>query len=87
MAVYRRNRDRIYVMGVSTMKTEYTMLLHTIERKHGLNTFVTAKEGYEWAAVNQIEKAGYIDRVNKHTRWVTPRGQQYLAKVRAHFAQ
>lgn len=67
------------------MKTEYTMLLHDIERKHGLNPFVTAKEGYEWSAVNQIEKSGYIDRVNKHTRWVTPRGQRYLEQVRAHF--
>lgn len=67
------------------MKTEYTMLLHTIERKHGLNPFVLAKEGYAYSKLVQMEKVGYIEKLNKYTWWITPRGQQYLAKVRAHF--
>lgn len=67
------------------MKTEYTMLLHTIERKHGLNPFVLAKEGYAYSKVSQMQKAGYIEQFNKHSWWVTPRGQRYLEQVRAHF--
>lgn len=67
------------------MKTEYTMLLHTIERKHGLNPFVLAKEGYPYSKLVQMMKVGYIEKLNKYTWWITPRGQQYLTKVRAHF--
>ena len=68
------------------MKTEYTMLLHTIERRYGQEKF-----NHDNAQLDRIEleglcRGGVVDRLSTKEWRINNRGKKYLERVRQHFA-
>lgn len=67
------------------MKTEYTMLLHDIERRFGQDKFNHDTERLDRIELEGLCRGGMLDRLSTKEWRINKRGQRYLAQVRAHF--